>query len=104
MVIFLYLYFLRLTNNILAMMHVRKATQRDIELTNNWGTWSKEASEFPWYYDEKETCYILDGEAIVTDKQGKQVSFTKGDWVEFEQGLSCTWKISKTIRKKYKFG
>jgi len=29
----------------------------------SWPTWGKEASEFPWSYDERETCYLLEGEA-----------------------------------------
>ena len=61
-------------------------------------------SEFPWYYDEKETCYILEGNAVVTDNKGNKIEFGPGDWVEFEQGLECNWKILKTIRKKYRFG
>ena len=28
----------------------------------SWGTWTKEVSEFPWTYDEPETCYFLEGE------------------------------------------
>ncbi len=86
------------------MMKVRKATPEDIKQTADWETWGKEPSEFPWHYDEKETCYILEGEAVVTNKQGSQISFGPGDWVEFEQGLSCTWKISKTINNRYMFG
>jgi uncharacterized cupin superfamily protein len=85
-------------------MKVRKATPKEIESTMDWGTWSKGISEFPYHYSEKETCYILEGEATVSDKQGNQISFTKGDWVEFEQGLSCTWKISKAVNKRYQFG
>ena len=85
-------------------MKVKKATPEDIKTTENWGTWSKEISEFPQSYDEKETCYILEGQATVVDNEGNEISFTKGDWVEFEQGLSCTWKITKDIHKKYKFG
>ena len=85
-------------------MRVRKATQQDIEKTMDWGTWSKGISEFPWQFDEKETCYIIEGSATVTDKKGNQVSFTKGDWVEFEAGLSCSWKIQKAISKRYLFG
>jgi len=86
------------------MMKVRKATQIDIESTNGWDIWTKEVSEFPWYYDEKKTCYILDGEATVIDNQGKQISFTTGDWVEFEQGLNCTWRVIRPIKKRYLFG
>ena len=25
----------------------------------DWSVWTKEASEFPWSYDESETCYFL---------------------------------------------
>ena len=85
-------------------MKVKKPSSQEIEATKNWGEWNKEPSTFPWYYDEKETCYILSGKAEVTDLQGNKITFTVGDWVEFEKGLSCTWKISDTIRKKYKFG
>jgi len=71
---------------------------------DRWGIWEKEPSEFPWSYSEKETCYILDGEAQVEAKDGKKVSFKAGDLVEFPVGLECTWKIRKKIRKRYLFG
>ncbi len=85
-------------------MKVKKPTQEEIESTKSWGVWSKEPSEFSWSYDENETCYILEGEATVTDEKGNIISFAQGDWVEFSQGLKCSWKIMKTIRKRYKFG
>lgn len=85
-------------------MKVRKPTKEDIEKTSSWGTWSKEPSEFPWYYEEKETCYILKGKAKARDNKGNEIEFSKGDWVEFEKGLSCTWEINETIEKKYMFG
>ena len=31
-----------------------------------WPIWAREVSEFPWTYDSAETCYFLEGEAIVT--------------------------------------
>jgi uncharacterized cupin superfamily protein len=86
------------------MIKVWKPTSEEIEKTKNWGTWSKEASEFPWSYDETETCYILQGEANVSDNKGNNVRFKAGDMVQFEQGLKCTWKITDDIRKRYKFG
>lgn len=85
-------------------MKVRKPSQKEIELTSAWGTWSKEVSAFPWSYDDRETCYVLEGSATVTDGDGNSISFEKGDWVEFETGLECTWKVERSIRKKYKFG
>ncbi len=86
------------------MMKVKKPTEQEIKTTENWSIWGKEPSKFPWYYDDKETCYILEGEATVTDNQGNKINFRQGDMVEFEQGLECTWEIKKTIKKKYKFG
>lgn len=85
-------------------MKVSKPTLQQIQATKSWGTWGKEESIFPWYYDDKETCYILQGEAEVTDNDGNKIKFGPGDLVEFEEGLECTWKIKKTIKKKYKFG
>ncbi len=86
------------------MMKVKKPSQSEISEALSWGTWSRKPSEFPWYYDEKETCFILEGEARVTDNEGNSVAFGPGDWVEFEQGLECTWNIIKTIKKHYRFG
>ena len=38
-----------------------------------WPVWTKEASEFPWSYDEQETCYILEGDVEVTPDGGAPV-------------------------------
>jgi uncharacterized cupin superfamily protein len=71
----------------------------------SWGTWEKEKSIFDWYYDETETCYILDGEVEVTDsKNGEKIEFKKGDLVQFPKGLNCVWNVKKPVRKYYKFG
>lgn len=86
------------------MMRVWKPSPEEIKETDQWGTWNKEVSEFPWSYTETETCYILEGEAVVVDKNGNEIRFQKGDMVRFEEGVDCTWKIVSEIRKKYIFG
>jgi uncharacterized protein len=86
------------------MMFVKKPSEEEINKTNSWGTWNKGISEFEWFYDESETCYILEGKAEVTDKEGNKIKFGTGDLVTFNQGLSCTWKIISPIKKKYTFG
>jgi uncharacterized cupin superfamily protein len=88
------------------MIHVEKPSEEKLQQLNvrSWPVWEKEISEFPWNYDEKETCYILEGEVVVTPINGNPVSFGKGDFVVFSKGLECTWKINKAIRKHYKFG
>ena len=83
---------------------IRKPTEAEKRLAQSWPTWNKEASEFPWEYDEQETCLILQGRATVTDEQGQEFNFGVGDWVVFPPGLKCTWKIDQDIRKHYKFG
>ncbi len=69
-----------------------------------WPVWEKEASEFPWYYDEQETCYFLEGEVVVTPENAAPVKMGKGDLVTFPKGMSCTWKILKDVRKHFSFG
>jgi len=69
-----------------------------------WDIWEKEISEFPWHYDEPERCYFLDGAVIVTPAGGVPVSITKGDFVTFPAGMSCTWMVLQPVRKHYRFG
>jgi uncharacterized cupin superfamily protein len=71
---------------------------------NDWPTWSKEVSTFPWSYNSQEIAYILEGEVTVTDKAtGEAVTFVKGDLVTFQAGLSCTWQVKKPLHKHYQF-
>ena len=70
----------------------------------DWAIWTKEASEFPWTYDEAETCYFLAGQAAVTPDGGEPVTMGQGDLVTFPAGMSCTWNIKQAVRKHYKFG
>jgi hypothetical protein len=70
----------------------------------DWPVWTKEASTFPWTYDAKETCYLLEGEVTVTPEGGAPVRFGAGDLVRFPQGMRCTWQIHKPVRKHYNFG
>ena len=71
---------------------------------DNWRIWTKEVSEFPWTYESSETCYILEGEVIVTPDGGEPVKLGEGDLVTFPAGLSCAWNIRSGIKKHYKFG
>jgi hypothetical protein len=79
----------------------------DIELTAlnvySWPIWSCEVSEFPWSYSDKETCFILEGKVIVTTDH-EEVTIESGDFVVFPKGLSCRWRVLKSIRKYYSFG
>ena len=69
----------------------------------DWAIWTKEASEFPWHYDARETCYLLEGKVDVTPEGGDTVRFGKSDLVILPQGMSCTWKIHEDVKKHYRF-
>lgn len=84
-------------------IEVRKPTPEEQARMKACPIWEKEPSEFPWSYDEKETCLILEGEVTV-ESAGQTVRFGPGDLVIFPQGLECTWKVHRTVRKHYAFG
>ena len=88
------------------MIHIEKPTEEKLLKLDvrSWPVWEKEESEFPWFYDEAETCYILEGEVTVTPENGPPVRFGKGDLVIFDEGLRCNWNIIKAIKKHYRFG
>jgi uncharacterized cupin superfamily protein len=69
-----------------------------------WGIWAREVSTFPWTYDEREMCYLLEGEVLVTPDGGVPVRITQGDLVTFPAGMSCAWDIRVAVRKHYRFG
>lgn len=71
---------------------------------DGWPVWTKEACTFPWRYDQTETCYFVEGEAVVTPEDGEPVSVRAGDLVTFLADLSCTWEIRATVRKHYRLG
>lgn len=69
----------------------------------DWPIWTKEISEFPWHYDAQETCYLLEGEVEIIPEDGDPVRIQKHDLVTFPEGLKCTWKITRPVRKHYTF-
>jgi uncharacterized cupin superfamily protein len=88
------------------MIHIEKPSEEKLLKlkVKSWPIWEKEILEFPREYDETETCYILEGDVVVTPDNGTPVRFSKGDLVVFTSGLKCRWKINKAVRKHYKFG
>lgn len=83
----------------------READRKELEAIGvfGWPIWEKEASEFPWTYDANETCYLLEGEVEVIPDGGETVRICAGDLVTFPAGMSCRWRISRAVRKHYRF-
>lgn len=69
----------------------------------SWPIWEKEVSTFDWYYSERETALILEGEVTVTPEGGEPVLIKAGDFVTFPEGMACVWDITQAIRKHYQF-
>lgn len=70
----------------------------------DWSIWTKEVSDFPWRYEESETCYFLDGDVTVTPEGGAPVRMGRGDLVTFPAGMACRWEVHAPVRKHYAFG
>lgn len=78
------------------------ASDEDYRKTQLWDIWECEPSVFPWKYAGREECLILEGKALVTDLTGNSLSFGEGDYVVFNKGLECEWKVISKIRKRYR--
>lgn len=82
---------------------IRKPTEQEINEMKKQPIWECEPKTFPWYYDETETCLIIEGHVKV--KVNNEIyEFQGGDLVIFPKGLSCEWEVLKKVRKHYKFG
>lgn len=69
---------------------------------NSWDRWGCEPSVFDWSYPEQETCFVFEGDVIVT-ADGEDYHITPNMLVVFPKGLECVWNVKKAIRKAYKF-
>lgn len=69
---------------------------------SSWPVWEKGVSKFDWHYDNIEECYILEGKVAVETISGN-VTFGKGDFVTFPNGLDCVWNVLEPVRKHYNF-
>ena len=78
--------------------------QIDAFQARQWPIWSCDASTFPWQYDQRERCLLLEGDVTVTPENGEPVRFGAGDFVEFTAGLRCTWQVHQAVKKHYCFG
>ena len=77
-----------------------KLKQLDV---SSWGIWECEPSTFDWHYDDRETCYLLEGKVTVKTND-QEVHLEKGDLGIFPKGLDCVWTVHEKVRKHYQFG
>lgn len=71
----------------------------------DWPVLCCDVSGFSTTYDQREVCYLLEGEALVTpDDDGAPIEIASGDLVVFPAGLTCRWEVLTPIRKQYRLG
>ncbi|GER24996.1 RmlC-like cupins superfamily protein [Striga asiatica] len=72
----------------------------------SWPKWGCPPGKYQFKYDAQETCYLVRGKVKVhprNQEEGESVEFGAGDLVVIPKGLSCTWDVSITVDKHYKF-
>ncbi|MCK4716488.1 MAG: cupin domain-containing protein [Candidatus Marinimicrobia bacterium] len=70
---------------------------------SSWGIWECEPSTFEWHYDDRETCYLLEGKVTIKTKD-QDIHLEKGDLGIFPKDLYCTWIVHAKVKKHYRFG
>ena len=88
----------------IAVTHSPSAAQLRQLGVADWPIWTCGVSTFPWRYDERETCLLLEGNVMVTPDRGEQVRLGVGDLVVLAAGLRCNWDVQAPVRKHYRFG
>ena len=86
------------------MIEIKRLSEEEIirRGIRSWPIWEKEISRFDWYYDSVEECLIIEGEVDVETPEGVY-RFGKDDFVVFQKGLKCVWKVKQPVRKYYNF-
>ncbi|KAL5566836.1 hypothetical protein UlMin_030000 [Ulmus minor] len=91
--------------NITVESNLSKSRLQELGI-NSWPKWGCPPGKYTLKFDAKETCYLLKGKVKVFPKGGSPeefVEFGAGDLVTIPKGLSCTWDVSVSIDKHYKF-
>lgn len=70
----------------------------------SWPIWTSGVSLFPWTWDERDPCLLLEGEVSVIPEAGEAVTRKAGDLVVFAKGMLCEWVVTAPVRKHHRFG
>ncbi len=77
--------------------------KRGVRQWDIWESSSVPSKKFDYNYDRTESVYIIEGEAVVTPKDGRKAVVLKPNvFASFPKGLSCVWEVKTPVRKFYK--
>ncbi|WP_323845816.1 cupin domain-containing protein [Microbulbifer magnicolonia] len=65
------------------------------------GVWSSDAGKWRLSYSEDEFCYIIDGEAVITDADGHSERVMAGDAFCIPAGFEGSWETVGSVKKFY---
>lgn len=65
------------------------------------GVWSSDAGKWKLSYSEDEFCYIIDGEAVITDADGHSERVAAGDAFCIPAGFEGSWETVGSVKKFY---
>ena len=65
------------------------------------GIWESTPGKVPVDYKEWEFCHFIEGEAVLTNEQGKSWRLKAGDGFIIPSGFKGTWETVKKVRKHY---
>ena len=65
------------------------------------GVWESTTGKWNLNYTEDEFCYMIEGEAILTDAQGHSETVKSGDAFVIPAGYTGTWETIGTAKKFY---
>jgi uncharacterized protein len=78
-------------------------SKRGVRQWDIWESSSMPSNKFDYTFEKTESVYILEGEAIVTPKDGRKAVVLKPNvFASFPKGLSCVWDVKTPVRKFYK--
>jgi uncharacterized protein len=76
------------------------AQSEDLKVTQ--GVWDCTAGKFNWDYGWDEFVMVLEGEAIITPRDGGEaLTMRAGDLANFPLGLKVEWHVPKYIKKTF---
>ena len=69
-----------------------------------WPIYASAPDAFEHVFGDRETCYVIEGEAHVTPAGGETFVFRQGDLATFPRGTRVYWDMPVRFRKHYRFG
>ena len=65
------------------------------------GIWASEVGKWKVRYTEEEYCRLLEGRCVITDSEGRTLTFDAGDSFVMPRDFAGTWEVVAPARKVF---